>query len=240
MPIIRTLRLSFPIPIRQNEIPLFRGAIIAMAGPDEVLFHNHVGEGFRYRYPLVQYKRIGGEAAVLFVGEGIDEAGALFNRLTGTLTLGDRVVACQLGHADAQRTNVQLWQESFTYSLRKYLALNQDNLLRYEQAQSLAERCEMLEHIIVGNILSFAKSLGIYFDGEVKVSIQQLDGPRPYRFKQVRMLGFDLQFTCNVSLPDYIGLGKGASLGFGVVKRLRHPLGTIRQSRPDDAAMENQ
>ena len=30
-------------------------------------------------------------------------------------------------------------------------------------------------------------------------------------------MSFDVEFKANVSLPDYIGLGKGVSLGFGTV-----------------------
>jgi hypothetical protein len=32
------------------------------------------------------------------------------------------------------------------------------------------------------------------------------------------MQAFNIKFTTNISLPDYIGLGKGSSSGFGVVK----------------------
>lgn len=31
-------------------------------------------------------------------------------------------------------------------------------------------------------------------------------------------MGFDIRFKSNVSLPDYIGLGKGVSIGFGMIK----------------------
>jgi hypothetical protein len=32
-------------------------------------------------------------------------------------------------------------------------------------------------------------------------------------------MSFDAEFKTNVSLPDYIGLGKGVSLGMGTVVR---------------------
>ena len=38
-----------------------------------------------------------------------------------------------------------------------------------------------------------------------------------YKFKNVNMLGFDVVFSTNVSLPQYVGLGKGVSLGFGMI-----------------------
>jgi len=115
--------------------------------------------------------------------------------------------------------NVQLWNSCFQYTIRKYLPLNQQNYRLYQAAGSLAERCGMLEKILTGNILSFAKGVGIRFDGMVKVAITDIPDSRLYTYKEVRMNGFDLEFRTNVSLPDHIGLGKGASLGFGVIKR---------------------
>ena len=55
---VRILDVSFENEIRSWEVPVFRGAIIATAGRDHTLFHNHKDEGFRYAYPLIQYKRI--------------------------------------------------------------------------------------------------------------------------------------------------------------------------------------
>jgi hypothetical protein len=37
-------------------------------------------------------------------------------------------------------------------------------------------------------------------------------------YKDTKVLCFDLVFDCNVSLPPYIGLGKHASTGFGIVR----------------------
>jgi CRISPR/Cas system endoribonuclease Cas6 (RAMP superfamily) len=37
------------------------------------------------------------------------------------------------------------------------------------------------------------------------------------------MMAFDILFKTNVSLPNYIGLGKGASTGFGMVVQKREP-----------------
>ncbi len=62
--------------------------------------------------------------------------------------------------------------------------------------------------------------MGIYFNNKIKVTILQVDEPKVYKFKNIKMMGFDIRFKSNVSLPDYIGLGKGVSIGFGMIKRL--------------------
>ncbi|MFW5721489.1 MAG: CRISPR-associated endonuclease Cas6 [Bacteroidota bacterium] len=37
-------------------------------------------------------------------------------------------------------------------------------------------------------------------------------------YKDVKHQTFDVSFKTNIFLPEYIGLGKGVSIGFGTVK----------------------
>ena len=119
----------------------------------------------------------------------------------------------------AHKTLVQVWDSVFTYHLRKWLPLNQENYRRYEALDSIVERYAFLERLLTGNILSFAKNMGVYLDKQVECKITSADEPRIVNYKGVKMMSFDVEFKSNVSLPDYIGLGKGVSLGFGMVVR---------------------
>ena len=70
---VKTLILKFENEIERYEISFFRGAVIAAVGKEEdVLFHNHEGDNYRYSYPLIQYKRIHGCAAIVCVNEGTE------------------------------------------------------------------------------------------------------------------------------------------------------------------------
>jgi hypothetical protein len=42
----------------------------------------------------------------------------------------------------------------------------------------------------------------------------------PVRLKGVGMTGYKGMFAVNFELPDYIGLGKSVSRGFGTIKRM--------------------
>lgn len=126
----------------------------------------------------------------------------------------------EVSQVKADQVLVQVWDEWFSYTLRKWLPLNQENYQEYKKLESLAEQCEFLERVLTGNILSFATGLDIHFEKDVKVRITALEDARIYSYKGVKMQGFDVQFKCNVSLPDYIGLGKSVSVGFGMVKRM--------------------
>jgi hypothetical protein len=49
----------------------------------------------------------------------------------------------------------------------------------------------------------------------LKLHIQDILNERVVRYKGVELTSFDLTFNVNFFLPDYIGLGKGVSIGFG-------------------------
>ena len=218
---INTFRLNFSNPISFNEIPYLRGAIIKITKKQEILFHNHDKDNtFRYDYPLIQYKRINGNAAIIFIERGTDKIIDFINNNKDIADIGNRKTTLEIEKVDANDTIVQIWESEFTYSIRKYLPLNKINYEKYIQTDDIIEKYQILENVLVGNILSFAKGMGIYFNNKIKVTILQVDEPKVYRFKNIKMMGFDIRFKSNVSLPDYIGLGKGVSIGFGMIKRL--------------------
>lgn len=218
---IKTFRLNFSTPISFNEIPYLRGAIIKITKNQEILFHNHDKDNtFRYDYPLIQYKRINGNAAIIFIERGTDKIIDFINNNKDSADIGNRKTKLEIEKVDANDTLVQIWESEFTYSIRKYLPLNKINYEKYIQTDDIIEKYQILENVLVGNILSFAKGMGIYLNNKIKVTILQVDEPKVYRFKNIKMMGFDIRFKSNVSLPDYIGLGKGVSIGFGMIKRL--------------------
>lgn len=216
----RILIIRFKNEIYQDDISKFRGAIVATMQNAHILFHNHDGDGFRYAYPLIQYKRINKKAAIVCVGEGTDVIGNFFSNLTHEIRVGDINIELEIDSVKANNIEVQLWDNMFAYRITRWLPLNQENYQRYNETESLADRCEMLERILIGNILSFAKCLGEMFNQQLKCNITSIDKSYVVNHKGVKMSAFDLSFKSNISLPDYIGLGKGVSLGAGKVTRV--------------------
>ena len=217
---IPLLLIQFKNPLDMNEISFFRGAILSKVPTDLTLFHNHTPNGFRYRYPLIQYKRIGGKAAILCLGEGTEVIGNFFIGADFDLQIGNRNENLEVEKVSPQRYIIQIWEESFCYTCRKWLPLNQKNFARYQQLGSVAERAEFLQKILIGNILSMCTGLGIHQEKELICKITSLKEMHLYKYKGVKMAGFDIEFMSNISLPDYIGLGKGVSIGFGITHKL--------------------
>ena len=220
---IKILTVRFNNTILREELSWFRGAVLQATEDSDVLFHNHQEEGgLRYSYPLIQYKRINQKAAIVCLEKGADVIGQFFSACNFDVSLGERQVTLEVESVKAEQHLVQIWDGEFAYHIRRWLPLNHDNYEAYCQEESLAERCAMLERLLTANILSFAKGIGIHFDEQVVAKITQLDEPRTQYYKGVRLLSFDAEFKTNVSLPDYIGLGKGVSLGMGTVTNMNN------------------
>ena len=216
---IRTLTILTDIDIQQKEVPLFRGAVLASLGDKaNLLFHNHVGEDqLRYSYPLIQYKRIGGKAAIVCVEDGVDIIGQFLTEVDGSLTIGDRQITCHTDKIQPAKILVQTWEEMFSYHISRWLPLNSQNYQRYKAIEGVIEKVLFLENILKANLLSMLKGLDIHLEKELILEITEINDPYLIYNKGVKMMAFNADFKCNLSIPDNIGIGKNASIGCGIM-----------------------
>ena len=220
---LKILALTFKDHVSPHEISLFRGAVIASIDDNvDVLYHNHSGdESFRQRYPLIQYKSLGGRGAIVCVEEGIAAISQFLQSDVRTLSLGQREISAEILEVMQSETVMQLAEDLSIYTIHNWLALNPDNLRRYKKAEGISERIAILEDILKGNILSMCKGIGVYLDDELKVAITDIHEHRSEYVKGRPLMSFDACFKSNIILPNYIGLGKYASKGYGIItKRL--------------------
>lgn len=218
---VRIVIATFKNKISLAELPFFRGSMIQLSS-NHPLFHNHENNGFRYSYPLVQYKCIDGHAVMIGLNEGgIAIERLLEDRISFSCQLGNRFTELELIGVRSQKVKVECLSELQTYSLQSWLPLNSENYQGYLAADGLVERMLLLERILIGNILSFAKGIGVFFDEPICCRIQQIKQEKMFVYKNVEMVSFSAIFQSNVSLPDYIGLGKSVSLGNGIVIRIK-------------------
>lgn len=223
MKYIRTLTVLTDTEIRQNEIPLFRGAVIhSLGGHPSVYFHNHLDDDkFRYAYPFIQYKRLEGKAAIVCVEDGVDIIGQFLTEVDGTLTIGDRQITCNTGRIQPARILVQTWEEMFNYHISRWLPLNSQNYQRYKGIEGVVGKVSFLENILKANLLSMLKGLDIHLEKELILKITEISNSYLIHHKGVRMMAFNADFKCNLSIPNNIGIGKNASIGCGIVRQLR-------------------
>ena len=105
-------------------------------------------------------------------------------------------------------------------SLPPLLALNEKNYEKYQCLGTQAKKIEQLEKILIGNIISMSKSLGYTVPAPIEANIIKIRETRT-SLKGTPMIGFLGTFSVNFEIPDYWGIGKSVSRGFGTVKRLK-------------------
>lgn len=217
-----TIIIQFDNEIETQAIPFFRGAVIASLEKKDILFHNHDEDKLRYSYPLIQYKRIHKKAAIMGIGKGIEVISPLLGSTADfSYQIGNEHVEMGIEFVNAYDNEIVLAENAgFRYRLYNWLPLNSENYNQYQKAENLVERIGILERVLTGNILSFFKGAGLHIDEQISVCITDITGQRPYMYKNVKMMAFNIEFKANILLPQYIGIGKNASVGCGVLSRI--------------------
>ncbi len=220
---LRTLTVRFDLPIRFEELSKFRGAIINLTKEKNDLFHNHSETGVIYRYPKIQYKKLAGQAALLCIDEGTEAIHDFFNGFKGSLKLGSENLDLKVVQIKANQTNVGIWDTIFDYHLANWLPLNQENYQRFQESESLHEKIQILENVLIGNLLTFCEGISIKPEMPLKAVITKIVREKRIKYRGTAMQAYDIDIKSNLSIPDLIGLGKGSGLGFGVVTAKRNP-----------------
>lgn len=89
---------------------------------------------------------------------------------------------------------------------------------KYQKLGSSVKKKGLLEKILIGNIISMSKSLGYTVPEPINAKTEKLREVRT-SLKGTPMLGFLGTFSVNFEIPDYWGIGKSVSRGFGTVMK---------------------
>ncbi len=184
------------------------------------LLHNHSpNNSFIYTFPRVLYHIIDGYPLIIGVDEGADAVKLTVPPLKQITLNGKSYHIIEMTEGD-EEVEFGITDKTNPYSfLTPWLALNQKNYEKYQMAGTWGKRREMLEKILVGNIISMSKSLGYTVPGPITASIGKMKEVKT-SLKGTPMVGFLGDFSVNFEIPDYWGIGKSVSRGFGTVKRL--------------------
>ena len=233
MPKLRYLRIRFANSLFPAEVPWFRSAVIEKTRRQSSLFHNHQStNGYLYRYPLIQYKVTDRKATIICLEGGTDDIHYLLQERQMNLRVGRREEDFQIEDVQLYYHQVQTWPALFEYALKSWQALNQENFQQYSRLTTEVERLQFLEGVLRSHLMAFASGVGWQAEEQIVAHITRFKEEKWLPFKGQKVLTFGLNFRTNVSLPDYIGLGKGVSVGFGSVKGFG---GARRVDRPGDA-----
>ncbi len=190
--------------------------------PEYTLLHNHQNDGYDYRYPLVQYKLLEGAPVILGIEDGGD---ILMKILPGieSLQLANNLYNVLETKITTRKHVIQQLDTLKNYKFATpWLGLNQENYEKYIQATDWKNRKGLLNSILLGNILSMCKGLGIKIEERINLQTH-LDNANVH-YKGVLHKAFMGNFRVNFELPEFFGLGKGVSQGFGVVMHAKEKI----------------
>ena len=214
---ILTLTLTSTRPITQSASKL-RG-FFATRFTEYELLHQHVDAGkLIYRYPKIQYKIIDGTPTVIGINEGAEVLKGIYDRYD-KITLGDSTYEIVERGVTLRKEDFGILDNILSYRfVTPWLALNQKNHERYMKSDQVEQR-DQLRRTLTGNILSMAKGLDYVVISQIRLGIGRVRHKR-CTVKGVSMLGIECEFMANFAIPDYLGLGKSVSRGFGAVARI--------------------
>jgi len=202
--------------IGQGDIPKMRG-YISHTFPQYTELHHHLeGDKLLYQYPHIQYKVLSNIPMVIGIDSGVEVLKSIYDKID------EFKIGCEIQIIFEKQIIVR--NEEFVVSdktkgytfLTPWLALNQENYNKWNTLSN-HEKQERLNRILIGNILSMAKGLRYVVTEEIKAEMDVR--PVLTKLKGVPMVGFLGRFCVNFAIPDYLGLGKSVSRGFGTIKK---------------------
>jgi hypothetical protein len=216
---LKILRLTLQSdgPMRGDATKL-RG-FFATSFNEYALLHQHMADKLIYRYPLIQYKMLQGKPLVLGIDEGAEVLKEIYDKFD-EITIGESKYAIMERGVTLKSEEFGCAQEILSYRFATpWLALSQDNYPKYLKA-SWEEKKDLLRRILVGNLLSASKGLGYVATEQIRLEPGRMRD-EICMLKGMRVTGIRGEFTTNFAIPDYLGLGKSVSRGFGAVARLK-------------------
>lgn len=210
------LKMESDQPIREDSAKL-RG-FFANKFNSYLLLHNHLRNNkFLYQYPRIQYKTINHTKMILGLVEGVDVLQSIYNQYD-QIVLAGRTYQIFSKEISLKVEDFGISSENMKYEfITPWFALNGENYQRYKN-YNYSERTDQLKSILIRNIMAIAKTFQYFVDSKIIVNTNLKE--TPIKFKGKDVIGFLGTFQVNFNLPNYIGLGKSVSRGFGTIKKL--------------------
>lgn len=223
---VKVMKVSYnDVKLKKSDSTKLRG-FYANKNCENDLLHNHKENGeLAYRYPNIQYKIIGTQPVIIAWGDGIK---AMYDQIMQY----DKI---NIDGKEYDSTNIDIKLSEpligdsaeireYTF-LDPWLCLNQENYKKYVEADD-EKKQELLIRILLGNTLSFAKAFGITIQNQLKAEIDLKE--IKVNFKNESMTAFYGSFKINFNFPDFFGIGKSVSRGFGTVLRKKQLESTMQ------------
>lgn len=211
--------IQFPeISLPTRDAHKLRGYFGSLFKEHSPLLHNHFEDGTSvYRYPMVQYKVIENVPTLVGLAEGAELLVSLFLKIN-ELQIEHKVYAISAKQMKTEVYTPKVGDELHRYKFETHwMALNQKNFEEYLKMEE-HEVKDFLNRQVQNNILSFYKGLGYRTANRIHANGQFAE--KRTHFKNKPILVFSGNFVTNAYLPNFVGIGKSPSRGFGTIKKI--------------------
>lgn len=208
--------------LRPEHVHKFRGYVGNLFKEHELIHNHNLKTGkVIYRYPLIQFKLINDTPVILAITE---KAIKIFTEIFLKLEeINIEGITIPIYEKDLKRETKEFGfiEKKITYEFKSpWIALNQKNYSNYRIVETRKDKEDILKKAFIGNILSMSKYLDYWLSKEQKIEVELHVNSDKVKFKDETLIGFTGLFKTNFLIPDYLGIGKSISRGFGTVKRV--------------------
>lgn len=217
---INTTTIKFPeINLRTRDGHKLRGYFGNLFKEHSDLLHNHYADGqSKYKYPQVQYKVINKIPHLVGIEKGGELLIDLFLKIK-QISIEDKVYVVNSKNITNTITEIGEFTSLNEYKFKTlWMGLNQQNHQKYLQLKSQEDKHNFLNKQLQNNILSFYKGINFFTKDRIMVTAKLQE--KSTKFKDKNMLAFSGSFVTNAVLPDFTGIGKSVSRGFGTVIKI--------------------
>ena len=185
---------------------------------ENIELHNHLHNKLLYSYPKVQYKTLQNIPFIIAIENSIPKLHNVIMQVE-QIIIDNKVYNCEdvQIQLETKFLNISNKQKKYTF-LSPWLCLNQKNYKEYKNLDECDKKI-FLDKILIGNILSMCKGLDICVNDKIIVNtnVREISS----NFKNNKMISFYGDFYTNFNIPNYFGIGRSVSRGFGMIKYIR-------------------
>jgi len=167
------------------------------------------------KYPLVQYKVIRGAPLVVAINEGCDLLWEIFKKLDEINEVSPWKITEK--RIIEKKSLLCITEEKAKYRFLTPWLTIQESEIGPDIRDNPQQRNSALSTILESNFLAIARNFNIPIDRDLRISLNSKDEYIVQR--DTNIAGFFGSFYINFQLPQFLGIGRSLTRGFGTIKQ---------------------
>ena len=167
------------------------------------------------KYPLIQYKVIRGAPLIVAFNEGCDLLWEVFDKIDEVNKISPWKVTEK--RIIEKKAELAIIDEKVRYRFLTPWLTVQESEIGKDIKTNIRQRNYALATILESNFLAIARNFNVPIDKSLRITLNTKDEYIVQR--DTNIAGFFGSFYINFQLPQFMGLGKSVTRGFGTIKQ---------------------